>query len=351
MMCPVCGGPVDPGRRCAACDEASASGASGFDLELAVERPAASRPPTQMAAGLHQAPAIRVEPALARPLAPPLVPPLVQRPSPLVPTSSQRDDRPSTPLPRGLSLEFEYDTPLVNGATLPIALGFGLVVRVLGLGTLVDLTAGMWMHELGHTVVAWLSGILAIPLPFLTVAPSEDRSVIVIGLVLAAWVALGHRGIRRRSAGLVAGALGLAALQVLLTFVMSPGRANQWIIFAGLGGEVALSAVLMLAFYVRLPWRWDFWRYPVLFVCATAYVNAFVRWVGVVGGSVPMPRGSMVGEDSDGDVERLERTGEFTADALARTNLWLALVCGLVILLVYSRMVLEARRLASEGAR
>jgi len=247
---------------------------------------------------------------------------------------------------------FQYDTPLVNAVALPAAFGFALLVHLIGLGTTVFMTVGMWTHELGHAIAAWFSGILAIPLPFVTIAPSMDRSVFVIILVAAAWLALGAYGFRSRNRALVIAAVTMGILQIWMTGVMSPGRANQWILFAGLGGEIVLSTIGVLAFYQRFPWRWDFWRYLVLVTTAVAYVHALIRWIGVGLGIVEMPHGSANGDNAEGDVERLVRTHEFTIPALARTYLVVALACGGVMVLAYLFYLRRARQNAdSQGVR
>lgn len=356
MMCPICGGAMDPAQGCAACAEArAAQGLSGLDLAVgggdapfarAPTAPSAPPPDLEVARRADPQPApFVVETATPSWAAPPrAAAPLVGLRE-VVATAGP----PAAPPPR-FSSRFEYDTPLVNGVTLPAALVFALLVTLV-FGPLIFLTVGMWTHELGHAIVSWLTGIPAIPLPFVTFQTSEDRSWIVIALVALSWLALGAWGIRKRSAGLIGGALGIAALQVLLTGVMSPGRANQWVLFAGLGGEIVLSTVVMLAFYVRFPLRWDFWRYPVVFTCAFAYVHALVLWLKVALGVAEMPHGAFSGDSSEGDVERLLRTHEFTMASLARTYLWLAVTCGVVLVVVYLRMLRKARRLEASGAR
>lgn len=361
MMCPICGGEMDAAVGCAACAEARADqGLSGLDLavELAPSRGPRTVPPVGLdlrAASPLPAPSFHPAPRVAAASAPEPAPPAWSAPpgapAPLVGLRADLANAgPPAPPPPRFSNRFEYDTPLVNGVTLPAALVAALVVTLV-VGPLVFLTVGMWTHELGHAIVSWLTGIPAIPMPFVTFQIGEDRSPVVIALVALAWIALGAWGVKKRSAGLIGGALGVAALQLLLTGIMSPGRANQWVLFAGLGGELVLSTVVMLAFYVRLPLRWDFWRYPVVFTCAFAYVHAFMLWVKVALGVAEMPHGAFAGDSSEGDVERLLRTHEFTMASLARTYLWLAIACGAVLVVVYLRMLRKARRLETSGER
>ena len=101
---------------------------------------------------------------------------------------------------------------------------------------------------------------------------------------------------------------------------------------------------MMLAFYQRFPFRWDFWRYLVLMTCAISYVHALLRWIGVGLGLTEMPHGSANGDNAEGDVERLVRTHEFTIPALARTYLVVTLACGAVLVLAYLYYLRRARR-------
>lgn len=244
--------------------------------------------------------------------------------------------------PKGFEDTFQYDTPLVNAIALPIALGFALLVQIAGLGLIVFMTVGMWTHELGHAIAGWLAGFLAIPLPFFTMTP-DDRNGAVILFVAIAWIAFGAYGVRQKNRALILGAGIVGLLQIWMTFFMSPGRAFQWFLFAGLGGELLLSTVLMLAFYQRFPYRWDFWRYPVLLTSAIAFVHALVRWIGVALGLAEMPHGSAVGDNSEGDVERLIRTHEFTLTTLARTYLVIGLLCLGVLAFAYVYYLRRAR--------
>lgn len=364
MMCAICGGELDAReRRCAACDAARGTGAlPGLDLELDLT-------PAQRAAApgdLSDEAAPSLELDLAGPM--PSRPPAAPRPS-YAPASYAPPAIGASPLasgslaPSGLSqaalpvrvaatkpadfsLRFEYDTPIVNGFAFPVAFAFALLLELAEADFLLYSTVCMWTHELGHAAAGWLGGFLSIPLPFFTIYTSDDRNYVVIALVIALWGWLGYRGITRRSAGLVAGAAGVAGLQIWLTFLSVPGRALQWFTYGGLAGELVLSTAMMLAFYVKLPWRWDFWRYVVLFTCAPAFLHSMLRWIHVKLGTADLPRGSAIGDSSEGDVEKLLRTGEFTELTLASTSLALAFGCAVVIVLVYLRMMRKARRIA-----
>jgi hypothetical protein len=120
-------------------------------------------------------------------------------------------------------------------------------------------------------------------------------------------------------------------------------------LFSGLVGELILSTLLIFAFYQRLPWRWDFWRYPVLGVAATAFIHGIFLWIGVATGTAPMPSGAALGQKSDGDVERMIRARDFTEQGLASTYLVLSFVCLLAIAAMYAVYLQRARRRAVAG--
>lgn len=222
---------------------------------------------------------------------------------------------------------FEYDSPRVNAMALPAALALGVLAQLTGFEIFVFATTSMWAHELGHAVVAWLGGFVAVPLPFFTLHASEDRtlfgaSLLTLSIAVGAFFAL-----RRRAWTLLALLAGLASLQLFLTFTINPAQATKWVIFAGHGGELVIPTLWMLAFYERLPGRWDFWRYPVLLASGVTFVHGLFRWTAVAWGTRPMPRGSMVGSDSEGDIERLVRTYHFSQSGLAHAYLTLAWAC------------------------
>ncbi len=234
------------------------------------------------------------------------------------------------------SSTFEYDTFQVNALAFPVALALGVAAQILGFDILVFSTTGMWTHELGHAFVAWLSGFVAIPLPFVTLRASEDRTLWGATVLMLSIAASAYMASRRRTWPLVVLLGALASFQVLLTFVLNPAQATKWVIFGGLGGELVLPTVLMAAFYQRFPGRWDFWRYPVLAASAATLVRGLFLWTRVAAGTREMPHGSMVGSDSEGDVERLVHFYHFAEADLAQTYLRLAWGCLALLACLYA---------------
>jgi hypothetical protein len=231
---------------------------------------------------------------------------------------------------------FEYDTPRVNAVALPAALALGVLAQIMGLEIFVFATTSMWAHELGHAVVAWLGGFVAIPLPFVTLHASEDRTFLGATLLMLSIAAGAFFAFRRRAWALLTLLGALASLQLLLTLALNPAQATKWVIFAGLGGELVIPTLWIVAFYQRLPGRWDFWRYPVLAASGVTFVRGLFLWTRVASGARSMPHGSMVGSDSEGDVERLVRFYHFTEPGLTQAYLALAWGCFAILACVYA---------------
>jgi hypothetical protein len=241
---------------------------------------------------------------------------------------------------------FEYDTPRVNAIALPAALALGVLAQLMGFEIFVFATTSMWAHELGHAVVAWLGGFVAIPLPFVTLHASEDRTFLGATLLTLAIAVGAVFAFRRRAWVLLTLLGGLALLQLLLSLVLNPAQATKWVIFAGLGGELVIPTLWMVAFYQRLPGRWDFWRYPFLAASGVTFVRGLFLWTRVMSGARSMPHGSMVGSESEGDVERLVRFYHFTEPGLTQAYFALAWGCFAILACVYAfrvRVSLEAR--------
>jgi hypothetical protein len=237
-----------------------------------------------------------------------------------------------------------FDTPAVDRYAYPVAMAIGAFMHLTSMDLLVFMTIGMFAHELGHATAGWLGGVIAVPLPMFTLWPFKGRSRVVVVVVAATAGALVFHGWRARRWSELALGATLLALQIYLTAVLDLREAFQWTLWAGLGGEILWPTVGMLAFYQRLPARWDFWRFPVLGMSAAVFVRSLLLWTRVAAGSEAMPHGSAVGDDSEGDVERLVSVYHCTPAGLAQGYLTLVRICALVLLVVYVMGLREARR-------
>jgi hypothetical protein len=168
---------------------------------------------------------------------------------------------------------------LANNAVPAALLAFVLIVHT-GPGQFVSRTfAGMWLHELGHSVAAWLSGLIAFPGPWCTPV-AAGRSALFTLLIAGGLGYLGWRGWteERRSWAVVAGAL--LAVQTLCTLVLSARSAQTFITYSGEAGSLVFGAGLVATFFTPPGHKLhrDWLRWGFLVIGAASFDDTFVQW-------------------------------------------------------------------------
>jgi hypothetical protein len=200
----------------------------------------------------------------------------------------------------------------------------------------------MQVHEFGHAAVNWLGGRLAVPIPMLTVAFSRDRAwwfalgvaAVLVWLIKIAWdegcVAL---------AGLGA---SLLLVQGWLTLIASPDTLDFLVAFGGLGGESYVAAVLIVAYFHRLPKaaRWPSYRAVFLVIGACVLASSLKRWRDADADFMNVPWGAFWG--GDGDVEAMLAAG-WTVNTLVKVYLRLTWTCVGLAAFEYARAVWAVR--------
>lgn len=238
------------------------------------------------------------------------------------------DHDPDAPLPDDIETR-----PLSLAIALPAAALLVWLLDAVGLVRfLLDSTLRMGFHEGGHAVASWLTGRLAVPLPFLTFT-ADDSSLLGYGLTLALVATMVVRGLRRRLPFWVAlGALGLCLL-VAKGLAASGAEQATWITWSGVGGEFALGTLCIAAFFFRLYHRpsWDLMRYVVLLAGLASFLPAWRQWRGVAAGDEPFPLGALLLGPEDGDMNRLLAAGWSQAEVID-SYLHFAQVCAAVVL-------------------
>lgn len=229
------------------------------------------------------------------------------------------------------------------GAPLALVLGFGFATTSPGrfFGSLVS----MPFHELGHAMASWLGSRFAVPLPFFTVWSYEQS--LPFGLVVAA--ALGgfafYSWRERRRFGLVV-ALGLLSLQLVGSCFLPARLSLMCQILAGALGELVLGALVLVAFHFPLPdrLRWDFWRWPALLPGAVCFGHATLTWLRAASDPRHIPWGAAIGDESDGDMNRLVRDFGWSAAELGGFYSQAACLSALAIGAAYALAYWRQRR-------
>ncbi|MDP1829539.1 MAG: hypothetical protein Q8L48_40100 [Archangium sp.] len=217
----------------------------------------------------------------------------------------------------------ELDTTRARAWGVPIALGVAGLLAFSGPGGFVlRIFFGMWLHEAGHAIASWCCGVVAVPLPWLTLG-GGSRSPVFIVLLFAGLAALGYRW--RRLAPVFAGLAGVLLVGILVPF----RHATTFIVFSGDGGALVLGTLLMLG-TVLLPdgarlsrgaLRWGY-----LVIGAGAFMDAFVTWVKAWRDWAELPFGR---SESSGlsDASRLVDLSGWTEVGLVRSYLVLGFAC------------------------
>jgi hypothetical protein len=231
-----------------------------------------------------------------------------------------------------------FDSPLVNALAPPLVAGLAILVRVSPLGFLLE-GFHVWIHELGHASVAWLTGRKALPLPIGWTNVEQERSVFVYAGLLALLVTLAVYGWRERKAMPIVLGSALAAVQAYMTWILAEDRGHMWMIFAGVGGEFYVAAAMIGLFYFQFPdgFKWGGCRYFFLFIGAASFSETWSFWRDVKRGIEDIPYGSMIGgeDDGGGDMNILRDDNGWSQHRIFNTYFHLGNWCLVALAIIY----------------
>jgi hypothetical protein len=214
---------------------------------------------------------------------------------------------------------------------LPVALMLGLLFASSGLGHMLQrIFFGMFLHELGHAVTAWLLGFPAFPLLWFTPV-AEHRSGILSLMMLAVGVGLIIAGRRRERTAWVL--VGGALCALLILGLMVRGRnARALITFGGDAGALVIGTLFMAAFFLgpesRL--RKGGLRWGLLVIGAAAFSDVSSTWWRARRDFAEIPFGRIEGVGLS-DPSVLVETQGWSEPGLVRAYLTVVVVCGLVL--------------------
>lgn len=242
-----------------------------------------------------------------------------------------------------------FDSWIINAFAPPLVVAAGILIKQTFFGFLLE-GFHIWVHELGHATVAWLTGKRALPLPLGWTSVADEKSLFVYFGILFLLTVLFVAGWRERKVWPMIFAIGLALVQAWMTWLLPEARAKMWLDFSGVGGEFYLAAAMMALFYVQLPekFKWGACRYVVLFIAAGSFYSTFSFWRKVKRGEEGIPYGSMIGgeEDGDGDMNGLHDEFGWTQREIIHSYNHLGDACVLALLVVYLVFAFRLDRIA-----
>lgn len=252
---------------------------------------------------------------------------------------------------RGLTTDdldlLSFNNRFSNAITFPALMLLAMLINATPMKFLL-IGIQIWIHEFGHATIAWLAGRRAIPLPFGWTNYGLERSLFVYLGILTLLGLLFWAGWREQRRWPMVLAVALAIAQFCLTWLISSDMFEMLAAFGGIGGEFYLSTLLMVSFYFPMPdyWRWDFWRYPVVFGAAFTFWNSFWRWRQINQGQEAIPWGSMWGGEADagGDMNALSLQFGWSDQRIIDTYNSLGGLCLTLLLSIYFYFLIQQNR-------
>jgi hypothetical protein len=212
------------------------------------------------------------------------------------------------------------------------------------LGRFVLRTAsGMWLHELGHAVAAWMCGFPAFPGPWFT-SVGEERSFLFAGSIAAAlaWALWQARAAEHRLGTWAAG-VALTA-QIFGTVVLTPREASTLISFAGDAGSLVFGAALMATFFVPPdhPLHRDWLRWGLLVLGAGSFADTFDQWWSARSDVLLIPFGEFE-HGGESDATKLVADARWTIPGLVGRYVALGVVSLLALAVLQFRHLRQPR--------
>ncbi|PSN13521.1 hypothetical protein C7293_15645 [filamentous cyanobacterium CCT1] len=239
-----------------------------------------------------------------------------------------------------------FDNRYSNGLIFPVLLLAGMLMNAMPIVNALLWGIKIWIHEFGHATVAWLAGRRAIPLPIGWTSVDPRRSLFVYLGILVLLGLLYWAGRREQKRWPMVLAVVLAIVQFLMTWLLPANAFDMLLSFGGVGGEIYLSALLMVSFYFPLPeyFRWDFYRFPVVLGAAFCFWGQVWLWQQVPRGRASIPFGSLWGEADHGDMNQLINVHGWTPGDIIGTYSAIAHLCLFAIVAVYGYTLFRQHR-------
>ena len=209
----------------------------------------------------------------------------------------------------------------------------------------------MPVHELGHSITAWLCGFWSIPTLWKAIT-AESRGLVTPLAVLGAVGFMAWRAWTKENWPVVALAGAILLLQLAGTLGISQKTATMLIVFGGDGLGMILATLLMASFYFgkdtnlyKGSLRWGF-----VAIGAAAFVDIFSLWWATRTDKGKIPFGEMDGVGHS-DATRLVDDYGWTVDQLVNRHVAVGVLCLLALAAVYAWGAWRAWQAAQEAGR
>lgn len=245
--------------------------------------------------------------------------------------------------------------PWLDLWALPGAILLSLLAEPLILPALLLNGMRIWIHEFGHAFIAWWSSRAALPLGIGFTSYNLQSSWFVT-LCFTFLMGLGFVKAWAHQYFYWAFLCAFSfIMMILFSFVFSDQTFLWCFSFGGVAGEIYLSSLLIIAFYCEGSHkiRWDFLRFPVLFIATYVYLQALKLWWGVSHMTREIPFGTLWGGQGDagGDMNQLRDNYGWTETSIAETYWRWCVACGLLISAVWIlNLLLQMSRGSSRSA-
>ncbi len=144
----------------------------------------------------------------------------------------------------------------------------------------------MVVHEIGHSIFAWLAGLPALSFFFLSYHFTSKPVLFFVLLLLAFEVAL---LLKLRSLNQhVLGGLVVICIITHFFFLLLPSYSEPCAIFGGMAGEMVLPIVLLVVFS-ELPHTEDLRILATILFVSVVYWNSLYEWIFAYFGYAPIP--------------------------------------------------------------
>ncbi|MBD2231515.1 hypothetical protein [Phormidium tenue] len=233
-----------------------------------------------------------------------------------------------------------------NGLIFPGLMLLGMLMNAMPIVNALLFGIKIWLHEFGHATIAWLAGRQALPLPIGWTTLNPQRSLFVYLGIFTLLGLLFWAGRREGKRWPMVLAIGLAVVQFYMTWLLPADTFDMLFSFGGIGGEIYLSALLIVGFYFPLPeyFRWDFYRFPVVLGAAFCFWGQVWLWQQVPKGKASIPFGSMWGDVEHGDMNQLVNDHGWTPGDIISTYSAIAHLCLFAIVAVYGYTLFRQHR-------